>query len=193
MMPRAFNPNQICKMLSVGRDTVTKWLNEGVLRSYVIPFSNHRKVLHDDLEQFCKEHGLAFAFEPLAELPRKHRKRKAVVACGIEPQMAKQLKPLIETCCDFVTVEHVEQVFAMAQRDKVCGICLDMALGRRRVLMAGKQILGMRREIMRCVLVYANHEDEAEESAYDTFNVVIAMPADVNRLAQVLTASRQGA
>ena len=190
-MPRAYNPNQICRMLSVGRDTVMRWLKDGKLRSYQIPFSNHRKVLHDDLEAFCKEHGMHFAFEPLVRLPNKREMAKSVIACGIDPSMSRQLKKLLnEEGFDLIVVEDVEQVFAMASRDKVFGVLLDMAIGRRAVMLAGKQVAGMKRRIMQVALVYADQEDESQERASDFFTVV-HQPADVSRVAQLLTASRR--
>src|SRR5882672_10738013 len=94
-MPRAYNILQAAKMLSVARPVVLGWIDNGQLRAYRIPFTTRRKILHDDLEAFCREHGISFAFEPLRALPRNVT-RKAAVLVGLDPSMVKQLRPLLE-------------------------------------------------------------------------------------------------
>jgi two-component system response regulator RpaA len=52
---RVYTTGQIAKMLSMAPRTISRFIDDGKLKGFQIPGSNHRRVAHNDLITFCKE------------------------------------------------------------------------------------------------------------------------------------------
>jgi len=49
---------QVSKLIGMANRTVCRMIDTGLLKGWVIPGSNHRRVALVDLEEFMKEHGI---------------------------------------------------------------------------------------------------------------------------------------
>lgn len=55
---KVYTTGQIAKMLCVAPRTVSKWIDNGDLKGFKIPKTDHRRVKHEDLKEFCQKHNL---------------------------------------------------------------------------------------------------------------------------------------
>jgi two-component system response regulator RpaA len=53
-----FTCGEIAEMIGVVPRTVAKWIDDGRLRGFRLPGSQHRRARRDDVEKFCVEHGI---------------------------------------------------------------------------------------------------------------------------------------
>lgn len=56
-----YTPGKIAKLCKVAPRTVTKWIDDGLLKGARIPGSKHRRVLGSVLSTFMKQHGISDA------------------------------------------------------------------------------------------------------------------------------------
>jgi excisionase family DNA binding protein len=189
-MQRAFNPGQIGRMLGVSTSLVQRWIDEGKLPGYKIPFTRRRKVLAEDLQAFCKEHDMGHLFEPLRPLG-KQIKRRTVLLCGMDPSIISQLTPhLGELRVDAMIVPNRFELIAIACNRKVIGVAVDFAIGKGHAIEAGLAMAAHQREMQRVGLVYAEGFDK-EDAVHDAFNVLLCYPFRAHKLAELLTLSRR--
>lgn len=57
-MKTVLTTGDVAKLCEVSPQTVTKWCDRGLLKSYRIPGSQARRILLTDLEAFAKKHGM---------------------------------------------------------------------------------------------------------------------------------------
>jgi hypothetical protein len=189
-MQRAFNPGEISKMIGVSTSLIVKWIDQGKLRGYKIPFTSRRKVTARDLEQFCKDHGLSHLFEPLRPIGKKI-KRRTVLLCGFDPSLIKQLAPYLEEVrVDSLTVANTFDLMGLAVNKKVIGVAVDLAIGKTHAIEAGMAMAGLKRELQRVALLYAQPEDN--DPIYDAYNIQLQFPFHPQELAEMLTLGRRG-
>ncbi len=57
-MERILTSGKVAKMLQMAPRTVTKYCDKGWLKSYRLPGSAHRRILHSDLVAFAEKHNI---------------------------------------------------------------------------------------------------------------------------------------
>ena len=57
-MQKIYTTGQAAKFCRVAPSTVSKWFDSGRLRGYRIPGTQDRRIPHEHLIRFLKEHGL---------------------------------------------------------------------------------------------------------------------------------------
>jgi two-component system response regulator RpaA len=60
---RAYTTGEVAKLCQVNRQTVCRWFDTGKIRGFRLPPHQDRRIRHDELVRFLKEHGL-----PLGDL-----------------------------------------------------------------------------------------------------------------------------
>lgn len=60
---------EVAKLFGFSAHLVRKWCDQGIIRSWKIPGSRHRRIEEKDLLAFAREHGL-----PTVEIERRMRK-----------------------------------------------------------------------------------------------------------------------
>ena len=63
---KTYTTGQVAKLCDVSGRTVAKWVDLGRLKGYRIPCSLDRRIPHEDLVSFLKDHGM-----PLGDLEDK--------------------------------------------------------------------------------------------------------------------------
>ena len=58
MIRKVYTSGQVGKICNVSPRTVSKWIDNDRLKGYELPYSHDRRVVHDDLITFMRDHGL---------------------------------------------------------------------------------------------------------------------------------------
>lgn len=61
----ALGPGKIAAMFNVSPKMVVKWIDSGLMKSWRIPMSKHRRVSIEEIKRFAAKHGIPIASEAL--------------------------------------------------------------------------------------------------------------------------------
>jgi two-component system, OmpR family, response regulator RpaA len=124
-MNKVFTTGQVAKICRVARRTVSKWFDTGLLKGYLIPGSQDRRIPREQLIKFLKEHGM-----PLGELEEEEWHK--ILLIGTEKLFNDRLRELLPENDDF-KFEIANSGFeagTLAQSFHPDTIVIDLGLGR---------------------------------------------------------------
>lgn len=55
---RDLTTGDAAKIAGVSQSLIIRWCNVGILKSYLVPGSKHRRISRRDLQQVIREHGM---------------------------------------------------------------------------------------------------------------------------------------
>jgi two-component system, OmpR family, response regulator RpaA len=159
---------QVARVCGVAPRTVSKWVDAGRLKGYLVPGSQDRRVPRVELARFLRDHGMAFALARLGLGPDGTRLVALAGLPGPEAGAVTLGLPAGWRC------EYAVSLFALGLLlggVEDATVVLDASLGRSDVLAAGAWL----RRALPCVrLVGVAGEDDP--LPWDGFDVVLRRP-----------------
>lgn len=180
-----FTTGQVAYICKVASRTVSKWFDSGLLKGYLIPGSNDRRIPREALIQFMRQYGL-----PLGALDDCNTLLRRVLLLGLSPQttsLLQQYLPPSETLLYALAGDGFEAGLRVSEHTYRV-VVIDLSLGRTEGLRIA-QTLRRKPEYRSgdaLLLALACEDEQAPEQLTEggVFDWVIGQPVDVGVLAE---------